>query len=49
MGAANALSDLLSDSLVRLDKNFKPNPGARPPSGQWMTAASSGRSSSTPT
>jgi ABC-type transport system substrate-binding protein len=25
---ADALSDLLSDSLVRLDKNFKPNPGA---------------------
>jgi ABC-type transport system substrate-binding protein len=25
---AGALSDLLSDSLVRLDKNFKPNPGA---------------------
>ncbi len=25
---ADALSDLLSDSLVRLDKNFQPNPGA---------------------
>ncbi|MFO7635567.1 MAG: ABC transporter substrate-binding protein, partial [Caldilinea sp.] len=25
---ADALSDLLSDSLVRLDKNFHPNPGA---------------------
>jgi ABC-type transport system substrate-binding protein len=25
---AGALSDLMSDSLVRLDKNFKPNPGA---------------------
>jgi ABC-type transport system substrate-binding protein len=27
-GRADALSDLLSDSLVRLDKNFQANPGA---------------------
>ena len=44
----DAITDILSDSLVRLDKDFKVHPGARP-NGRWTTAAWSGPSSSTRT